>query len=71
MEYLGVFENCWCNSSSLSLGDVGGWVTLFPTAREIQQLAVAKGYLSGGIAFSVLVFTIATGVFALARRKSD
>jgi hypothetical protein len=71
MEYLGVFENCWCNSSSLSLGDVGGWVTLFPTAQEIQQLAVAKGYLSGGIAFSVLVFTIATGVFALARRKSD
>jgi hypothetical protein len=71
MEYLGAFENCWCNSSSLSLGDVRGWVTFFPVSQELHQLAVAKGYLSGVVAFSVLVFTIATGVFVLARKKCD
>jgi hypothetical protein len=44
-------------------------VTLSPTAQEIAQLAVAQGYLIGGVAFSLLVFLGATAMFALVHVK--
>jgi hypothetical protein len=63
IEYLGTYENCWCDSSNLSLGEVRGYVTLFPSLLEIAQQAVTKGYLAGGVAFSILVFGLASLFF--------
>ncbi|KAE9378440.1 hypothetical protein N431DRAFT_400117 [Stipitochalara longipes BDJ] len=66
MEYLGIYENCWCDSSDLSLGEARGYVTLFPSSLEIAQQAVTKGYLAGGVAFSILVFGLASLFFLFA-----
>lgn len=66
MEYMGIYENCWCDSSNLSLGEARGYVTLFPSSLEIAQQAVTKGYLAGGVAFSILVFGLASLFFLFA-----
>jgi hypothetical protein len=65
-EYMGIYENCWCDSSNLSLGEARGYVTLFPSSLEIAQQAVTKGYLAGGVTFSILVFGLASLFFLFA-----
>jgi hypothetical protein len=48
------------------LGEARGYVTLFPSSLEIAEQAVTKGYLAGGVAFSVLVFGFALLFFLFA-----
>jgi hypothetical protein len=52
LEYIGVYSNCWCKSSIITLGDKA-WVVLFKTDKDFR--AVARGPWIGGIVMGTLI----------------
>ena len=59
-EFTGGFDNCWCKSDVIGLGN-SGWVALFKTAHDLEQVASVQWGM--GVVFSVLVCVISFGVF--------
>ncbi|KAH8649125.1 hypothetical protein BX600DRAFT_554690 [Xylariales sp. PMI_506] len=61
-ELIGFFNNCWCDSVTLTRGS-GGFVILFKGAQEMARAASAPW--AGGIFLSVFVVAASSAVFWL------
>lgn len=59
-EFTGGFDNCWCKSDALSLGQTG-WIVLFKLAPDLKQAASVPW--GTGIALSVFICMLSYGVF--------
>jgi hypothetical protein len=67
-QYIGMFENCWCQGCELSLG-VRGWVMLFKTSADLA--ASASSQWGGGVAMSIIVCCGALLFFYLACKENS
>jgi hypothetical protein len=68
LEFIGGFDNCWCNGNVLGLGDKG-WVVLFKGDADLA--AAARLPLGGGLAMTFIVCTASYIFFALGSWKAD
>ena len=64
LEVTGGFDNCWCRSNQISLGEAG-WIILFRTTEELAR--TERTPVAVGVAMSVVVCGVSLAVFALAR----
>jgi hypothetical protein len=67
-QYIGMFENCWCQGCELSLG-VKGWIMLFKSSADLAESASSQW--GGGIAMSIIVCVIAFMFFYLACKEDS
>jgi hypothetical protein len=66
-EYIGVYDNCWCNGVVLSHG-MKSWVMLFRTKEEFRD--AAKNAWAGGVTMTIIVCFCTVCVFVISIRKS-
>ena len=59
-EFTGGFDNCWCESDTVGLRN-SGWVVLFKTAHDLEQVAGLQWGL--GLMVSILVCLCTFGAF--------
>lgn len=63
LQFVGAYNNCWCQGNAFVAGD-NGWVVLFKDAPEMSL--VAQPYWAGGLAMTLGVCVLSYGIFALA-----
>lgn len=62
LEYANAFDNCFCQSVVISLGD-GAWILLFKTSEDLEVTALTPW--ATGVTISIIVCIFAYGFFAL------
>ena len=68
MEFTGGFDNCWCKSNYVGMGDKG-WVVLFKGATDLA--AAARLPWGGGLALTLFVCSISYIFFFFGSVKTD
>ncbi|KAH7232418.1 hypothetical protein B0J15DRAFT_409137 [Fusarium solani] len=66
LEFVGLFDNCWCKSCHLQFGD-NGYAVLFRSDEDYRK--IAKGSWIGGILMATTVCSILCLIFFFSRRK--
>lgn len=69
LEFIGLYDNCWCSGVKLGLGN-RGWIVLFKNEENLRNSALAPWI--GGLAMTLIVCTVICICFNLGcRKKSD
>jgi hypothetical protein len=67
LEFIGMFENCWCSGDVLSMGE-NGWIALFKGPADLK--VAAQSSWAGGFTLSILISLGSFTFFWLGSRKS-
>jgi len=68
LEFIGLFDNCWCKACHLQYGDKS-WVVLFRSDADYQK--IGQSAWIGGIAMATIVFIILCCIFGFGRRSLE
>ncbi|KAK2121997.1 hypothetical protein NOF04DRAFT_1337152 [Fusarium oxysporum II5] len=66
LEFVGLFDNCWCKSCHLQFGD-NGYAVLFRSNEDYQK--IAEGSWIGGLSMATIVTSILCLIFFFSTRK--
>ncbi|KAK3623666.1 hypothetical protein LTR56_020503 [Elasticomyces elasticus] len=65
-QFIGLFDNCWCQGNAFGMG-ADGWVVLFKDAHDLADAAASSW--GGGLAMTLTVCVMAYIFFALGSLK--
>lgn len=68
LEFIGVYDNCWCSGDVVGLGD-HGWIVLFKNKADLRNKAL--GPWSGGLSITCLICLVSCACFYIGCLESD